>query len=59
MHGETLGEEDLVAGADNAAVVQVDIVDKEPGADTVVGQLTTFLSQLHDVFVEQQTHLVF
>ena len=57
--GQPLGEEHLVASPDHTTVVQVNIVDKEPCADAVVSQLAAFLCQLHDVFVEEQPHLVF
>ena len=36
MDGQPLGEEHLIAGTDDTAVIQVDVVDKEPRADTVL-----------------------
>ena len=57
--GESLSEEYLITGTDHTAVVQVDVVDKEPGADTVVRELATLLGQLHDILIEEQAHLVF
>ena len=59
MLRQSLGEEHLVACSDDTAVVQVDVVDEQPRADAVISQFATLLSQLHDILVEQQAHLVF
>ena len=59
VDGQPLGEEELVAGAYHTTVVQVDIVHEEPRADAVVCERTALLEQLHVVFVEEQSRLVF
>ena len=58
VYREALGKEYLIAGANHTAVVQVDIVDKEPCADAVVGECAALFSKLHDILVEEQAHLV-
>ena len=47
MDGQTLGEEELVAGAYHTAVVQIDIVDEEPRADAVGLERAALFEQLH------------
>ena len=59
VDGQTLGEEELVAGAYHTAVVQIDIVDEEPRADAVGLECAAFFEQLHVVLVEEQARLVF
>ena len=59
VDGQSLREEELVAGAHHTTVVQIDVVDKEPRADTVVGQGAALLKELHVILVEEQSCLVF
>ena len=59
MDGESLREEYLVTCSHHTAVVQVDVVHEKPSADTIVGQFAAFFSQLHDILVEEQSHLIF
>ena len=59
VHRQSLGKEELIAGTYNTAIVQIDIVDEEPGADTVGLQRTALLNQLHVILVEEQARLVF
>ena len=56
---QSLCEEELVAGTYHSTVVQIDIVDEEPGADAVGLQGTALLDELHVILVEQQAGLVF
>ena len=55
---QSLREEELIAGTYYTAIVEVDIVDEEPGADTVGLQGAVLLNELHVIFVEKQTCLV-
>ena len=59
VDSKSLREEHLITGTYHTAIVQVDIIHEEPGADTVVREFTTFLGQLHDILVKEQSHLVF
>ena len=58
VDSETLREEHLIAGSDDATVVEVDVVDEEPRADAVIRQFAPFLGQLHNILIEEQSHLV-
>lgn len=57
--GKSLGEENLVSCAHNTAVVEVYIVDEEPCSEAVGCKGAAFLRELHDVFVEKQSCLIF
>ena len=58
VDGKTLGEEELIAGTDDTAVVEIDIVDEEPRAYAVVLQGASFFQQLHVILIEQQARLI-
>ena len=58
VDGKALSEEHLIAGANNTTVVEVDIVYKQPCADAVIGKGATLLCKLHDILIEEQTHLI-
>ena len=59
VDSQSLGEEHLVTRTYDTTVVQVDVIHKKPRADAVLRELATLLGQLHDVLVEEQSHLVF
>ena len=59
VDSQSLGEEHLVTGTYDTTVVQVDVIHNKPRADAVLRELATLLGQLHDILVEQQSHLVF
>ena len=56
---KTLSEEELIACAHHTAIVQVNVIDEEPRADTVCLKRTFLFEQLHVVLVEEQACLVF
>ena len=51
---QSLREEELVTGTYHSTIVEIDIVDEEPGADAVGLQGTALLDELHVILVEQQ-----
>ena len=57
--GQVLGVEDLIAGLDHSGIIDIDILDEEPGAQTVDGQCATVLHESEQVIVQQQAGLVF
>ena len=58
VYSEALCEEELITCTNHTTIIQVDIVDEQPGADTVGFERTVFFKQLHVVFVEEQTCLI-
>ena len=58
VNREPLCEEELVACTNHTAIVQVDIIDKQPRADAVGLNGAVFFQQLHVVFVEEQACLI-
>ena len=56
---QVLRDENLFAGFDDTGIVDIHILDEEPGADAIVGQSAPLLSQLQDVIVQQKPCLVF
>ena len=58
VDGQTLGEEELVAGTDHSTVVQIHVVHEQPRADAVGLEGALLLKELHVVLVEEQSCLV-
>lgn len=59
LMGKSLSEENLISCAYDAAVVEIYVVDKEPCSQAVGCKGAAFLRELHDVFVEKQSCLIF
>ena len=55
---QVLREENLFAGFDDAGIVDIHVLDEEPGTDAIVCQFTSLLGQLQDVIVQQKPGLV-
>ena len=53
FRGQVLGMEDLVTGLDYSSIIDINILDEEPGAQTVGGQRSTVLHQLKQVIIQQ------
>lgn len=55
---QVLRDENLFAGLDDAGIVDIHVLNEEPGTDAIVCQLASLLGQLQDVIVQQKPCLV-
>ena len=51
-------DENLFTGLDDAGIIDIHVLNEEPGTDAIVCQLASLLGQLQDVIVQQKPCLV-
>ena len=56
---QVLRDENLFASLDDTGIVDIHILDEEPGTDAIVCQLASLFGQLQHVIVQQKSCLVF
>ena len=55
---QVLRDENLFTGLDDAGIIDIHVLNEEPGTDAIVCQLASLLGQLQDVIVQQKPCLV-